>query len=69
MTLQIRAIPDGNLTAAESFEIGTMTLQIRAIPRHLPPSFIQKAGYHDITNPGNPQTIDINSMLEIIKVP
>ena len=48
--------PDLSLSAFDPESQCTMTLQIRAIPR---PEFSQrkeKSMYHDITNPGNPQT-------------
>jgi len=58
MTLQIRAIPRHKpISEPLSAKLGTMTLQIRAIPRlsslRIEVLFPE---YHDITNPGNPQT-------------
>ena len=56
MTLQIRAIPRPSEDTA-IIAIRTMTLQIRAIPRpKIIIFFIGGKMYHDITNPGNPQT-------------
>jgi len=57
MTLQIRAIPRPQSSFEWSRLWSTMTLQIRAIPRPAGGGIIQDpAEYHDITNPGNPQT-------------
>ena len=56
MTLQIRAIPRHEYEDIALSQSGTMTLQIRAIPRHFYEGDFIPGMYHDITNPGNPQT-------------
>ena len=64
MTLQIRAIPrpeSQNLALTMPLPSQrTMTLQIRAIPRRVKADLTEKIQkYHDITNPGNPQTTSV----------
>ena len=48
--------PDGEKPWEKFSKSSTMTLQIRAIPRRWRRRSIKKYWYHDITNPGNPQT-------------